>query len=103
MYCTEESRTLTKAVIQNYMIALQEDEKSSSTIAKYVHDLNMAAEYFAGTELTKSALIRWKDVLIEKYATATVNSVLAAINGFLKHMGWNDLMVNRQNSTAKSF
>ena len=93
MYCTEESRTLTKAVIQNYMIALQEDEKSSSTIAKYVHDLNMAVEYFAGTELTKPALIRWKDVLIEKYATATVNSVLAAINGFLKHMGWNDLMV----------
>lgn len=93
MYYAQEARTLTKDVIENYIAALQEDEKSPATVAKYVHDLNMTAEYFAGGELTKPALIRWKDTLIEKYATATVNSVLAAINGFLKHMGWNDLTV----------
>ena len=50
-------------------------------------------EYFAGAELTKTDLIRWKDTSVEKYATATVNSILAAVNGFLKHVGWNDLTV----------
>lgn len=93
MYHEEKSRALTEEVIKSYTAALLEDEKSPATVAKYVHDLNMAAEYFAGEELTKLALVGWKDVLVEKYATATVNSVLAAINGFLKYMGWNDLMV----------
>ncbi len=93
MYQAHEARMLTKEMIENYTAALQEDEKSSATVAKYAHDLNMAAEYFGGTELTKSALIAWKDTLVGKYTPATVNSVLAAINGFLKHMGWNDLTV----------
>lgn len=93
MDCEQKSRTLTREAIENYTAALQEDEKSTATIAKYCHDLNMAAEYFAGEELTKLTLIGWKGVLVEKYATATVNSILAAVNGFLKHMGWNDLMV----------
>ena len=90
---TQKSRTLTQEVIKSYTATLQEDEKSPATIAKYFHDLSMAAEYFAGEELTKLALVGWKDVLVKKYATATVNSILAAVNGFLKHMGWSDLMV----------
>lgn len=89
----QEARVLTKEIIENYMATLQEDEKSTATITKYAHDLTMAAEYFAGIELTKPALIAWKDTLVKKYATATVNSVLAAFNGFLKHMGWGDLTV----------
>ena len=93
MYQTQGARTLTKEIIGKYMIALQEDEKSSATVTKYIHDLNMATEYFAGVELTKSTIIGWKGMLVEKYATATVNSILAALNGFLKHMGWNDLTV----------
>ena len=61
MYQTHEARVFTKEVIERYMTALQEDEKSAATIAKYVHDLNMAKKYFAGAELTKVSLIRWKD------------------------------------------
>ncbi len=51
MYQTHKVRTLTKETIENYMAALQEDEKSSATVAKYTHDLNMAAEYFAGVSI----------------------------------------------------
>ena len=93
MYQTQEARTLTEEAIEGYTVALQEAEKSSATVVKYTHDLKMAAEHFAGVELTKPALIKWKDTLVEKYATATINSILAALNGFLKHIGWNDLMV----------
>ncbi len=93
MYQTKEARTLTKEIIENYTAALQEDEKSSATVTTYIHDLNMAAKYFAGVELTKPALIKWKDTLVEKYAASTVNSILVALNGFLKYMGWNDLTV----------
>lgn len=85
MYQT--ARAFTKEVIEKYVVALQEDEKSSATVEKYVHDLNMAANYFDSAELTKSGLINWKEMLVGKYAAATVNSILAAINGFLKFMG----------------
>jgi len=93
MYQTKETRVLTHEMISNYSFALQEDEKSEATILKYAHDLNMAAAHFNGGELTKTGIIRWKDTLIGKYATTTVNSILAALNGLLKHMGWNDLTV----------
>ncbi len=93
MYQTQETRVLTQEMISNYSIILQENEKSVATILKYVHDLNMVATHFNGAELTKTALIKWKDTLIGKYAATTVNSILAALNGFLKHMGWNDLTV----------
>lgn len=93
MHYAQKVRTLTKEVIKSYRTALQEDEKSQATVDKYVHDLNMAAEYFAGEELTKPALVGWKDTLVEKYAAASVNSILAALNSFLRYMGWNDLTV----------
>lgn len=93
MYQAHECRILTLETINRYYVFLQNDEKSAATTKKYVHDLSMAAEYFGETELTKAKLIEWKNSLVEKYAAATVNTILAAINGFLKFMGWNDLTV----------
>lgn len=90
---TQEVRTLTNEVIVRYSQFLQENEKSSATVLKYIHDLNSAAAYFKGEELTKAALIEWKETMVGKYAATTVNSILAAFNGFLKYMGWADLLV----------
>lgn len=93
MRMTQSTRALTHEGIVGYSTYLRENEKSSATVLKYVHDLKVAATYFDGKELTKSTLIEWKNTLIGKYATATVNSILAAINGFLKYMGWADLTI----------
>ena len=41
--------------------------------------------------LTKSILIEWKNYLIEKYAPSTVNSMLIAVNGYLRFFSWHDL------------
>jgi len=38
-------------------------------------------------------LICWKEHLIEEYAVSSVNTILAALNGFLKFLCWNDLIV----------
>lgn len=93
MIQAQECRVLTLETINKYSVALQNEEKSAATAQKYVHDLNMATEHFDGAELTKGTLIEWKNTLVKKYAAATVNTILAAINGFLKFMGWNDLTV----------
>lgn len=93
MFQTKGARIITNEKIKSYVDFLKENEKSSATVTKYVHDLKMAVEYFGGAELAKVALVKWKDTLVEKYAAATVNSILAAVNGFLKHVRWIDLTV----------
>lgn len=91
MYQRQRPRVLDKSSIEQYMGFLREQEKSPATIQKYRRDITAAAIALTGIELTKAALIEWKERLIERYAASSVNTILASINGFLKFMGWADL------------
>lgn len=88
-----ENNVIKKEVIEQYVTYLQEQEKSASTIQKYVHDLNALRVYLNGEQVTKKGLIRWKEYLTAQYAPATVNTMLAAMNGFLDFCGWTELKV----------
>ena len=88
---------LTPALIQTYITHLREQERSAATIQKYTHDLNALLAHLAGGPLTKTALIAWKQQLAAVHAPATVNSMLAAANGFLRFMGWGELTVKPLN------
>lgn len=85
--------TLTPELIQRYTDHLREQERSPATLQKYTHDLNALRDFLNGAPLTKTALIDWKTQLIEAHAPATVNSMLAAVNGFLAFMDWRELTV----------
>lgn len=82
--------TINEEQLTRYAAHLQEQERAPQTIQKYIHDLNALQGYLAGKPLTKAALIGWKEHLTGIYATATVNSMLAAVNSFLAYMGWPD-------------
>lgn len=82
--------TINEEQLTRYTAYLQEQERAPQTIQKYIHDLNFLQRYLAGKPLTKAALIGWKEHLTGIYATATVNSMLAAVNSFLAYMGWPD-------------
>lgn len=84
---------LTQEHIHRYVTHLKEQERSSATIRKYTHDLNELLAFLSGGELTKAALIDWKHQLVETYSTATVNSMLAAINSYLAFIERRDLCV----------
>jgi len=84
---------LTTELIDRYMYYLQEQERATATIQKYMHDLKSLYVFLNGAPLTKTALIAWKGQLAEAYAPASVNSMLAAINSFLTFMGWRELTV----------
>ncbi len=85
--------TLTAAHIQNYTRYLREQERAPATIQKYVHDLTALLGWLDGAPITKVALIAWKEALTAAHAPATVNSMLAAVNGFLSWMGWRECAV----------
>lgn len=93
MYELHETRMLNAEAIKSYTAFLYEQEKEKNTICQYNRYLNMALLHFGGIELTKTVIIEWKEQLAEDRTPASVNTILAAINGFLKFMGWTDLTV----------
>lgn len=78
---------------KRYLNFLKEQERSAATLSKYAHDLAAFCAYLGDGELTKAALIDWKQALLTKYAPSTVNSMLAVVNGYLRFMGWGTLCV----------
>ena len=89
----EQQRFILPELIVQYAGYLREQEKSYATIQKYTRDLYSLCDYLKGAALTKSALIDWKQSLTEAYASASVNAMLAALNGLMEFCGWPDLKV----------
>lgn len=84
---------ITKEMIEKYTLYLWEQEKSPATVQKYIRDLHTVCWYLDGTPVTKLLLLSWKQKLTESYAPASVNTMLAALNGLLEYLGWNDLKI----------
>lgn len=79
--------------INAYLTSLREQERSAATIQKYGHDLRTFLDFAGKMPFSKITVIAWKEQLMESYAPATVNSMLAAINGYLRFFGWGELQV----------
>ena len=90
---SQSLHAFTAAHIRRYARFLETQERAPATIRKYVHDLNALLEYLDGAPVDKAALIAWKGELTQRHAPATVNSMLAAVNGFLAWMGWRECAV----------
>ena len=78
-----KNTALTPRRVRGYLGWLAERERSRSTLKKYRRDLDSLQTFLAGRPLTKTALLAGKAQLGERYAPATVNSMLAAVNGYL--------------------
>lgn len=89
----EKQPAITKPLIEEYLAFLREEERSKATVQKYAHDLNAFLADAKCQALTKALVIDWKESLIAAHAPATVNSMLAAVNGYLKFFGWGALCV----------
>lgn len=88
-----KKRFLTTERITNFIAHLREEERSELTLQKYLHDLSVTARHFAEEELTKTEMIKWKQELCQRYAPASVNTILSSVNGLFNFYGWHDLTV----------
>lgn len=84
---------LTSELIKRYAAYLGEEERSPAMVGKYVRDLTALQTFLGGRPLSKMNLIEWKQQLTQTYASASVNSMLAAANSFLAFMNRKDLAV----------
>ncbi len=87
-------RFITNEQLQEFKEYLKNEERESSTIAKYLHDVQVFVGWLGEKEITKEKLTGYKEYLIEKkYNPKTINGILSAINKFLTFVGQSELKV----------
>lgn len=90
-----ENLTIATAWIDAFAAHLREQERSAATIQKYVHDVQHLVAFLAGREISKGLLLEWKETLLDAYAPASVNTMLAAVNRFLSFCGQGELRLRK--------
>lgn len=89
-----KGRIITESIISNFKIYLQNEEKSTNTIEKYIRDVKAFADYTNSLDITKEMVIAYKNKLIsDNYAVRSINSMIAALNSLFVFVSWEDLKV----------
>ena len=84
-------KKMTAALIAAYGRSLRGRERSPGTVEKYLRDIGAFSRWLGGGTVSGETAARWKAHLLEQgYAPATVNSMLAAVNGLFRFLGWED-------------
>ena len=90
----QEIQELSAERIAAYGQYLRTEERSSGTVEKYLRDVRAFAAWMGGVPVTKELAAGWKEHLhFQGYAPATINSMLAAINGLFHFLGWDGCRV----------
>lgn len=86
-----QERILRQADIQAFQKSLIAEEKSATTIEKYMRDTTAFLRFVEGSAVTKELVIAYKNTLLEcGRAVRSVNSVLASLNRLFSFLGWQD-------------
>lgn len=89
-----KGKILTSNQIAAFAVYLKSEEKSENTIEKYIRDVRAFTAYMGNAEITKEAVIAYKNKLLsEGYAVRSINSMIASINSLFAFLGWEDLKV----------
>ena len=74
--------------------SLIREEKSAVTIDKYLRDVSAFTAFAGERPLGKQLVHDWKQSLLDRgYAIRSVNSMLASVNAYLRHVGRGDCRV----------
>lgn len=87
-------RKMETGQVEAYMQYLREDERSQATLEKYRRDVMCFFLYLpASKRVDKQTVQSFKERLIQRYQVSSVNSILTALNGFFRFMGWHECRV----------
>lgn len=81
--------------IEKFEAYLRDEERSAATIEKYIRDVKYFADFIGSADVCKQTVMEYKNKLGASYAVSSANSMIAAINSFLRFCGWQDLCVKR--------
>lgn len=95
-------RRITEEQIRRFAKHLKQQEYGAGTIENYVRSVRTFSEWCRGLP-DKTGVLAWKAHLIDCYAPASVNAMLAGINCFFKFQGWPDCAAKPLRLQRRSF
>ena len=96
-------RIITNSMIGDFENYLRSDEKSNNTIEKYLRDVRAFCMFAEESEISKVVVMKFKAWLVENYEVTSANSMIAAVNAFLRFMGWGDCCIKQFKVQKKAF
>lgn len=81
--------------LENYLHHLEQEERSEATRIQYRRDISRFLVWAKDLPPVKETVIRYKEQLQQQYRASSVNTKLAAINGYLAFLGRPDLKVRQ--------
>lgn len=95
---------LDERVLGSYKRFLYGEERSKTTISKYMHDIQHFYEFLPEQKvITKENLIAYKQSLSDDYKVTSINSMLVAINGLLNFMNLSNMKLKLHKVQKKIF
>lgn len=82
-----------KRNLHGFEVYLKEQEKSRNTIEKYVRDVGCFLSHAGADGVTREAVLSYKKYLVEHYKISSVNSMVTALNCYLKYLSLDGLCV----------
>ena len=85
--CAQGGISIGMEELQSFQKYLEPEEKERATVQKYMRDVRSFLDFAGGSPVTKERVIAYKAWLAEQYAPRSANSMLVALNGFLRYLG----------------
>ena len=79
--------------INTFAEYLRSQEKSRNTVEKYIRDVRHFFRFLGENEIDREFVLRHKEELQKEYKPSSVNSMLVALNVYLKFIGKPELKV----------
>lgn len=98
-----KKRVITEKLIKGFEKNMREDEKSEATVSKYLHDIYIFSNFANSKSIDKSLTLLYKSELEKRYALSSANSMIAALNSFLKYAEWNDCCIKQFKIQKKTY
>ncbi len=86
---------LSENLISRFENHLRMEERGGATIEKYIRDVRRFYVFAGAQPLDKAKVIEYKSQLLTSYTVASANSMLAAVNAFLRFCGGHELCVKQ--------
>lgn len=96
-------KKITIKSIQKFKKYLENEEKSSLTLEKYIRDVSGFMSWVNEENIDKGIVLKYKQVLMEKYTPSTANSIISALNSFFIFKEWFDCKVKTIKMQKKIF
>ena len=86
-------RTMSIRWLELFERKLRSEDRSDSTVSKYMHDVRVFCDHVSGKRLTRKEVLGYREWLVTRYTVRSANSMIAALNSFLRCISKPELCV----------